>query len=155
MFVYVSDVEGVLQDGTEVNVKLPSERLHTNTPFEGAASESVDFVFEISVHKAGKSGKYILKPVASASGVDQPTDPVGRPGDVGPEAGQGDGGPPESGNETDGADGEAADAGGSAGQGDGDGGSPEGAGDGGPPADDGGSGRSGADEAKETTTTDG
>jgi hypothetical protein len=113
VFVYVSDVEGVLEDGTEVNVKLPSDRLHLNSPFTAGPNQSVDFVFDISVHKAGKSGKYILKPVASQSGTDQPIEPVGGP--------PGDAGPPEDPGSSGDAD---------------DGGPPEDAGDGGPPSGD-------------------
>lgn len=66
--VYVSDVNATLKTGEQVNVKLPSEKLQVKTPFTIGANESVDFVFDISVHEAGNSGKYILKPVVSESG---------------------------------------------------------------------------------------
>lgn len=82
--VYVSDVNATLKTGEQVNVKLPSEKLQVKTPFTVGANESVDFVFDISVHEAGKSGKYILKPVVSESGanvekrvVDKNGKPVG------------------------------------------------------------------------------
>ncbi|MEF8838160.1 MAG: DUF4382 domain-containing protein [Haloarculaceae archaeon] len=139
VFVYVSDVEGVLEDGSEVAVKLPSERLHLNTPFEVAAQESVDFVFDISVHKAGKSGKYMLKPVASASGVDQPIEAVGGsdggPEEARPDAGPEEGDSPEAGGTgTDGESG-AAETTNSDDEPGGDGGPPDDGGDGDPPED--------------------
>ncbi|MGM0389272.1 MAG: DUF4382 domain-containing protein [Natrinema limicola] len=68
VFIYVSDTEGVLTDGTETRVKLPSEKLQLHTTFTIGNNESVDFVYDIAPHKAGKSGKYILKPVISESG---------------------------------------------------------------------------------------
>jgi hypothetical protein len=67
VFVYVADVEGVV-DGETVNVKLPSQKLHLNKGFTVGENESVEFVYDITVHEAGNSGKYILKPVISQSG---------------------------------------------------------------------------------------
>jgi len=68
VFVYVDDTEGILTDGTETRVKLPSEKLQLHTTFTIGNDESVDFVYDIAPHKAGKSGKYILKPVITESG---------------------------------------------------------------------------------------
>lgn len=68
VFIYVSAVDGVLDSGEEVNVKLPSSRLHVNENFTVGSGEEVDFVFDVSVFEAGKSGKYVLKPVVSQSG---------------------------------------------------------------------------------------
>src|SRR6056297_3435295 len=68
VFIYVSDTEGVLTDGTETRVKLPSNKLQLHTTFTIGNNESVDFVYDIAPHKAGKSGKYVLKPVISESG---------------------------------------------------------------------------------------
>ncbi|TMT77915.1 DUF4382 domain-containing protein [Haloterrigena sp. H1] len=68
VFIYVSDTEGVLTDGTETQVKLPSNKLQLHTTFTIGNNESVDFVYDIAPHKAGKSGKYVLKPVISESG---------------------------------------------------------------------------------------
>lgn len=76
VFVYVSDVNGTLKSGEQVNVKLPSQKLHLNKNVEVTANGSVDFVFDITVFEAGKSGKYILKPVASESGTDVEIDEV-------------------------------------------------------------------------------
>ncbi|MGQ3412912.1 DUF4382 domain-containing protein [Natrinema sp. LN54] len=68
VFIYVSDTEGVLNDGSTTRVKLPSSKLQLNTKFSVGNGERVDFVYDIAPHKAGKSGKYILKPVISESG---------------------------------------------------------------------------------------
>ena len=80
VFVYVSDINAELWptgDSTGTEVKLPSEKLHINTHFSISTSDgsSVSFVFDISVVAAGseQSGiKYILKPVVSQSGPNQP-----------------------------------------------------------------------------------
>jgi hypothetical protein len=72
VFVYVSGIDATLDSGESVNVKLPSSKLHLNTGFTVGNGESVDFVFDITVFKAGNSGKYILKPVVSESGTDVP-----------------------------------------------------------------------------------
>ncbi|MFB6296123.1 MAG: DUF4382 domain-containing protein [Halobacteriales archaeon] len=76
VFVHVSEVEGTLENGESVNVKLPSEKLQLTKGFTVEANESVDFVFDITVFKAGNSGKYILKPVISESGTDVPIEDV-------------------------------------------------------------------------------
>ena len=70
VFVYVSDVNGTLKDGSDQRVKLPSGKLQLNSEFTVGNGESVDFVFDITAVKAGQSGKYILKPVISESGTD-------------------------------------------------------------------------------------
>ncbi|WP_226004712.1 DUF4382 domain-containing protein [Natrinema salinisoli] len=68
VFIYVSDTEGILTDGSETKVKLPSNKLQINSKFTIGDGERVDFVYDIAPHKAGNSGKYILKPVISQSG---------------------------------------------------------------------------------------
>lgn len=68
VFVYVSAVNGTLTDGSSANVKLPSGKLQLTKPFTLSANSSVEFVFDITVVKAGNSGKYILKPVVGQSG---------------------------------------------------------------------------------------
>ena len=70
VFVYVSEVNGTLKDGSDQRVKLPSGKLQLNSEFTVGNGESVDFVFDITAVKAGQSGKYILKPVISESGTD-------------------------------------------------------------------------------------
>jgi len=69
VFIYVSIVEGVLA-GDEVNVKLPSGKLQISMPFEVISGQVTEFVYDITVIKAGKSGKYILKPQVTQSGSD-------------------------------------------------------------------------------------
>ena len=64
----VSAVEGIV-DGSEVEVKLPSEKLQITNEFEVTPDEEVGFVFDINVVKRGKNNGYILKPVISGSGV--------------------------------------------------------------------------------------
>ncbi|WP_254532087.1 DUF4382 domain-containing protein [Natrinema gelatinilyticum] len=68
VFIHISDTEGVLTDGSETNVTLPSNKLQLHTTFTIGNNEPVDFVYDIAPHKAGKSGTYILKPVISQSG---------------------------------------------------------------------------------------
>ena len=76
VFVHVSEVNGTLANGETVRVKLPSEKLQIHQTFEVGPNETVDYVFDISVFEAGKSGKYILKPVISESGTDKPIESV-------------------------------------------------------------------------------
>ena len=82
VFAYVSDVNAVLTTGEQVRVKLPSEKLQLNSEFTVGANASTNFVFDIAVHKAGNSGKYILRPVVSQSGTDVPIDRVDEELDV-------------------------------------------------------------------------
>lgn len=80
VFLYVSEVNGTLKNGEQVNVKLPSSKLHLNKQFEVGDGGDVDFVFDITVHKAGKSGKYILTPVVGESGTDVSMEKVDKQG---------------------------------------------------------------------------
>jgi hypothetical protein len=91
VFVYVDNVTGILngagagQDpvaGENVTVKLPSGKLQISKAFEVKEDGTITFVFDITVIKAGQSGKYILKPQIAESGADQPVN------DVTPAAGQ-------------------------------------------------------------------
>ncbi|MBX0294631.1 DUF4382 domain-containing protein [Haloarcula nitratireducens] len=77
VFVYVSEVNATLEDGERVRVKLPSEKLQLNDEFTVRDGTEVNFVFDISVVKAGNSGKYVLKPVISESGTTVPINPTG------------------------------------------------------------------------------
>lgn len=76
VFVYVSDINATLTDGSSVNVKLPSNKLQLNKGFTLEPNSTVSFVYDITVFKAGNSGKYILKPVISESGPDKRVDDV-------------------------------------------------------------------------------
>ena len=64
----VSAVDGVVDDDS-VPVKLPSERLKIVKPFDVAADEPLELVFDITVVEKGKSGGYNLLPVIGESGV--------------------------------------------------------------------------------------
>jgi len=68
VFIYVSEVDGTLENGEQVTVKLPSSKLQLNKQFTVGPNSTTDFVFDVTVFKAGNSGKYILKPVVSESG---------------------------------------------------------------------------------------
>jgi hypothetical protein len=74
VFVYVDGIDATLKNGESVNVKLPSSKLQINKGFTVGNGENVSFVFDLSVHKAGKSGKYILKPIISESGTSDEVD---------------------------------------------------------------------------------
>lgn len=90
VFIHVSIVEGVLAGG-EVNVKLPSGKLQISKPFEVTSGEVTEFVYDITVIKAGESGKYILKPQIAQSGPDKDFNDVtvkGKPEDTGKPEGQ-------------------------------------------------------------------
>lgn len=67
----VGEINATLTDGSDQRVKLPSGRLKLTKPFTLGPDSSVDFVFDITVRKAGNSGKYVLRPVAGESGTDQ------------------------------------------------------------------------------------
>jgi len=86
VFVYVSDVNGTLKDGSDQRVKLPSGKLQLNSEFTVGDGESVDFVFDITAIKAGQSGKYVLKPVISESGTDVEIDQIDDDDDEGDES---------------------------------------------------------------------
>jgi hypothetical protein len=68
VFVYVDGIDATLENGEQVTVKLPSNKLQLDDDFTVGPNSSLDFVFDISVFEAGNSGKYILKPVVSQSG---------------------------------------------------------------------------------------
>jgi hypothetical protein len=74
VFAHVSSIEATLTTGEEVRVKLPSEKLQIQTRFTVGDGEAVDFVFDITVTKAGNSGKYVLQPVVSESGTGEQVD---------------------------------------------------------------------------------
>jgi len=76
VFVHVSDINATLTDGSSVNVKLPSNKLQLNKGFTLDPNGTVSFVYDITVFKAGNSGKYVLKPVISESGPDQQVNDV-------------------------------------------------------------------------------
>ncbi len=86
VFIYVDNVTGILkkvgaenQPGDNATIKLPSGKLQISIPFmvtRTGDNSTVDFVFDITIIKAGNSGKYILKPQIGESGPDQPYNDV-------------------------------------------------------------------------------
>jgi len=76
VFVRVTNASGVLENGDRVDVKVPSDKLHVNSQFEIGDGESVSFVYDITVVKAGGSGKYVIQPVVGESGTNVPIQPV-------------------------------------------------------------------------------
>ena len=74
VFIYVDNVTGVLTEalgGGPAEVKLPSNKLQISKPFTVGEDQVVNFVYDITVHKAGNSGQYILKPQIAESGANQ------------------------------------------------------------------------------------
>ena len=70
IFIYVDEVWGILVDpeGEVIEIKLPSNKLQMSLPVSVDGEETTEFVFDISVFKAGNSGQYILKPQLTESG---------------------------------------------------------------------------------------
>lgn len=92
IFIHTSDVRGELLSGEMVELKLPSDKLQLNQPFEISEDSLTTFVFDITVVAAGneKSGiKYILKPVIGESGPDEPFTEKESKGKGGPPEGRG------------------------------------------------------------------
>jgi hypothetical protein len=73
VFIYVSDVEGILSEDIEgeYTVKLPGGKMHISQAFEVADGEVTEFIYDITVVRAGESGQYILQPQISESGPDK------------------------------------------------------------------------------------
>ena len=79
-FIYISEVTGTLADPEDTetaNIKLPSGKLHISRPFTVTNGSVVNFVYDITVVKAGQSGQYVLRPQVAESGPDQPFTEVG------------------------------------------------------------------------------
>ena len=75
VFIHVDNVTGILDGaygGGTANVTLPSDKLQISKPFTLSPDLLVNFVFDITVVQAGKSGKYILKPQIDPSGPGKP-----------------------------------------------------------------------------------
>lgn len=63
----LADALGTLQDGSRVEVQVPSGRIFLNTAFEIAEGQETSFLFDIQVNQEG-NGDYALKPNADGSG---------------------------------------------------------------------------------------
>lgn len=70
VYLDVSNVTGVLAGGSTIPVRLPGDRLRLTKGFALGANQRASFVFDIAVHAAGGSGKYVLRPVIGQSGTD-------------------------------------------------------------------------------------
>ncbi|MBN2074724.1 MAG: DUF4382 domain-containing protein [Dehalococcoidales bacterium] len=73
VFIYVDNVTGVLKENPEgePTIKLPGGKLQISKSFDVTDGGITDFIFDITVIKAGNSGKYILKPQIAESGPHQ------------------------------------------------------------------------------------
>ncbi|MFC1866172.1 DUF4382 domain-containing protein [Chloroflexota bacterium] len=76
IFIYVSDIQGVLKEviatnGQPVDIKLPGNKLHISKTFQITEGTVASFTYDLTVIATGneQSGKkYILKPQADESG---------------------------------------------------------------------------------------
>ncbi len=91
VFIHVTDVHGVLKEtGQTVEIKLPSQKLQMNKPFQVTADTVTSFTYDLTVIATGNSQsgiKYILRPQADQSGADhKPSENKGkgRSGNTGP-----------------------------------------------------------------------
>jgi hypothetical protein len=68
-------VRGILKEtGEEVEIKLPSQKLHISKQFQVANDTVTSFTYDLTVIAVGNSQsgiKYILKPQVEQSGADQ------------------------------------------------------------------------------------
>ena len=74
VFIYVNTVTGILNEelgGEETEIKLPSNKLQISKPFTISDNETTSFVYDVTVVKAGNSGRYILQPQIAQSGAKQ------------------------------------------------------------------------------------
>lgn len=68
VYIYVSEISATLDSSESVSVKLPSDGLRVNANFTVGANETVRFVFDLAVVQTGNQSRYLLKPVAGATG---------------------------------------------------------------------------------------
>lgn len=77
--IQVSNVSGVLKSsGETIEIKLPSNKLKMNKPFQVSADNITSFVYDLTAIKAGNgqgNDKYILKPQIDASGASHTPNP--------------------------------------------------------------------------------
>jgi hypothetical protein len=72
VFLEVSRVSGILlESGEEIEIKLPSGKLQISKSFMIENGKVTNFVYDLTVVKAGNSGQYILKPQVDQSGAEQ------------------------------------------------------------------------------------
>ncbi|HEX2022036.1 MAG TPA: DUF4382 domain-containing protein [Candidatus Thermoplasmatota archaeon] len=73
--LHVQDARGVLQNGTQVDVKAPSGRLFIKGDFDVGEGKETDFLFDINVKMTG-DGSYQFEPNATTSGAGKKTKPA-------------------------------------------------------------------------------
>jgi hypothetical protein len=75
VFLYVDSVDGLLAGSDDaINIKLPSNKLQLDHSFaieEGDDGGVTNFVYDITVIRAGNSGMYLLQPQLGESGPDR------------------------------------------------------------------------------------
>jgi len=75
VFLYVESVDGLLAGSEDtITIKLPSNKLqldHSFTIEEGDDGRVTNFVYDITVIRAGNSGMYLLQPQLGQSGPDR------------------------------------------------------------------------------------
>ncbi len=75
VFIYVNSISGVLKrDGSNIGIKLPSDKLHVKAPFAVSDNAVTTFTFDLTVVDTGRGNdkdKYLLKPVVGESGASQ------------------------------------------------------------------------------------
>ncbi|MFQ5933077.1 MAG: DUF4382 domain-containing protein [Dehalococcoidia bacterium] len=80
VFIHVDTISFVLKSGGSADVMLPSDKLQISKPFvvteDNNPANPVEFVYDVTVKKAGRSGKYLILPQIGQSGADQPFDLV-------------------------------------------------------------------------------
>ena len=72
----VTNTNGTLESGEQTEVMLPNNTLKLQQEFTVDEDEEVNFVYDMNVVKAGQSGKFVIQPVVTESGVNQPISPV-------------------------------------------------------------------------------
>jgi len=79
VILLVDSVVGILaESGEEIELMMPSGKMHIDHSFTIAPDDPVEFVFDITVHRTGQPGgsAYLLSPQASESGIGQVIDRV-------------------------------------------------------------------------------
>ena len=75
VFLSIDSIQGTLESsGEPADVKLPSDRLHVQSPFTATTSEELSYVFDITVHRNGSG--YVVSPQATESGIGRDIEPV-------------------------------------------------------------------------------
>ena len=77
--IYVSTITGILKTtGEQIDIKLPSNKLQLEIPFQIVSGQNTAFTYDLTVIKTGgdRNSKYLLKPQIGESGTGRPAIPV-------------------------------------------------------------------------------